>query len=217
MPELRARFAIDGVGVVPRSRQIHDSIDHERRAFETVENARLKGPDRDQSRDVLGIDLVQGTVAMPAVRAAVHQPVGVIGSRPEQIVFIDRPDWLGRGLLSFGGRLDCAQLPSPGKDQPRHETQCCQRTKAARLPACESSERQIQCAHSRYLAFLRRHLRKIEIARPQNLEVSLGAFRSVVEIGFARRTRVDGRPSHALIILGTPGQSRNSTSVASAG
>ena len=53
-------------------------------------------------------------------------------------------------------------------------------------------------------------LRKVENARPRSLDVSRGAFRSVVESEFARR-RISGPTQPTAIILGAPGQSRNSS------
>ena len=80
MPELRAGLAVDRVTMVPGRCHIHDAVDDQRRAFKAVEHAGLEGPDRDQSSDVLGVDLTEGTVAMAVVGATVHQPVGIIAA-----------------------------------------------------------------------------------------------------------------------------------------
>ena len=61
--------------------------------------------------DVLGVDLLERAVALGVVRAAVHQPVVVVGAGLEQVVVIDGPDRLGRRLLSRGRRLE-------GRDSP---------------------------------------------------------------------------------------------------
>ena len=120
VPELRAGLAIDRIGMVPGRRQVHDAVDDQRRAFEAVEHARLKGPDRDQSSDVLGVDLLEGTVAVGVVGAAVHQPVGVIGARLQEVALIDGPDRLGGSLRSLGlslppRRLGAATLKVPAR------------------------------------------------------------------------------------------------------
>ncbi len=73
----------------------------------SVEHASLKRPDRDQPRDVFGVDLLERAITMPVVCAAIHQPVRIIATGLQEIVVIDRPHWLGRrGLLVFGGRLE---------------------------------------------------------------------------------------------------------------
>ena len=61
----------------------------------SVQHTGLKSPDRNQAVDVLGVDLIERAEALGIVRAAVHQPVGVIGAGFQKIIFIDGTDRLG--------------------------------------------------------------------------------------------------------------------------
>jgi hypothetical protein len=106
VPELRAGLAVDGVGVIPRRRDVHDAVDDQRGAFKAVEDSGLEAPDGDQLVDVLLVDLGQRAVALGVVGAAVHQPVGVVASGVEQVLFLDGADGLGLLLFLFlGGDL----------------------------------------------------------------------------------------------------------------
>ena len=78
MPQLRPGLAVDRIGMVPGRRDVHDAVDDQRRAFETIQHAGLEGPQGLQSRDVLLVDLLQAAVAMGVVRAVVHQPIAVV-------------------------------------------------------------------------------------------------------------------------------------------
>ena len=66
--------------MVPRRCHIHDAVDDERGALEAVEHTGLECPDRDQTSDVLGVDLFERAITVAIVSAPVHQPVGVIAA-----------------------------------------------------------------------------------------------------------------------------------------
>ena len=106
MPQLRAGFAVDCVAVIPRSRYIHDTVDNKRCAFKAIENTRLKGPNGDQSSDVFGVDLIESAVAMAVISPAVHEPVGIITTRLQEVGFVDTPDQFDGRLLNLRGRFN---------------------------------------------------------------------------------------------------------------
>ena len=197
VPELGAGLAIDGVGMVPGRRQVHDAVDDQRRALEAVEHSRLEGPDRNQSGDVLGVDLLQRTVAMSVVGAAVHQPVAIVGPGLQEVVVIDVPDRFGRRLLSRGRRLEGTQPPrsqhQPG-DKPQHRDQ----TDRACTWSNENMKETVSCAHGGYLASLQKSLRQSEECAVERLAASSK------ELRIQRSRQENHRPTQPTAIILVP-------------
>src|SRR5271165_1676195 len=136
--------------MVPWCRQVHDPVDDQGCAFETVKHSRLEGPGWNKPPHVLGIDLLQRAVPVCIVRPAVHQPVVIVGAGFRQVVVIDGADWLGRRLPSQWSWLKCWNSPT-FQHQPGDEPQSHDEKKTTRSQARKSVEGEVQCAHGGYL------------------------------------------------------------------
>lgn len=75
VPELAPRLGVNGKRMVPRGGDVHDALDHQRRAFKSVEHSGLKGPFGHQIFDIRIVDFLKLAETRAAVIPGVHQPV----------------------------------------------------------------------------------------------------------------------------------------------
>ena len=117
LPDEVAVARIQRLDHVPRIRQVHDPVVHERRRFLL---ARLHGarPGELQPRDVLPVDLAEGAVGPGVIRSAIHQPV--TGWRALEHLRAHRSELLDRPL-SERLQLDVPHVGIAERAYERHQ------------------------------------------------------------------------------------------------
>ena len=89
VPQLRARLGVEGGHGGHGLGQVEHAVGDERRRLEGRRLAGLVDPGRRQLGHVAGVDLVQRREAVGRIGAAVHQPLGLVGSGVEQALVRD--------------------------------------------------------------------------------------------------------------------------------
>src|SRR5262249_11712022 len=78
-PDRAPCLRVEGDNVARGIRDVHDTIEHERRCFKMMPSVHLVHPYRLQLLNVRAVDLVEGGIALTVVRSVIGQPAAWLG------------------------------------------------------------------------------------------------------------------------------------------